>query len=264
MKLEIVLDKSYLRGSPAASIRRLCSDYRVIMPGALFYELLACSASDRARCYAKFPAVLNPVELVENVGVLLRYEARHRKPAASLYDRRAKILFEFNPKLAAGTFEFTQEQQEGIAKWRQEVAIEADIHAATCAVTHKWFPKILGASGRANPSVIAEVRQAVATDPKLVRLLYNSIRRRSMPRQSAIDSRWACFRWMQVHLLAALRHMETHGLDAAPRDRRQLEHDVLDIQYQIMGILAGRIATRDKNVIRVVSELAPKTMILLG
>lgn len=262
MKPEIVLDKSYLLGSSTATIRQLCSDYRVIMPGALFYELLACRASVRTRCYAKFPAVLNPVELVENVGSLLRYEARHQKPATSLYERRTRILFEFNPKLAAGTFEFTEEQQSGVERWRKEIAMEADVHAETCAVTHKWFPKILGSSGRANPSAIAEVRQAVANDSKMVRLLYNSIRRRSFPRQSLIDSRWACFRWMQAHLLATLRHIETHGVAAAPRDRLQLEHDVLDLQYQIMGIVAGRIATRDKNVLRVVSELAPAAVIL--
>lgn len=262
MKPVVVLDKSYLQGSTPESIRALCADYCVIMPGALFYELLTSSAPVRARSYAKFPAVLNPVELLENVGELLRHESRHRRPAIPLYQHRAKILFQFNPKLAAGTFELTAQQREGEMTWRREVAREADLHAEIGTVTHKWFPNTVGASGRVRASGIAEARHAVAHDPKMVRVLYNNIRRRSFPRQSEIDPRWAFFRWMQVHLLAALKHIQIHGIAATPRDRQKLEHDVLDMQYQIMGILAGRIATRDKNVVIVVSELAPAVEIL--
>jgi hypothetical protein len=262
VKSVIVLDKSYLQGSPPDTVKRLCAEYCVIMPGALFFELLTSSVPVRARCYAKFPDVVNPVQIVDHVGGLLNYESRSRRPAIPLYRHRERIAFRFNQKLALGTFELTAQQKRGEAKWRRQVASEADVHAAVCAVTHKWFPEIQGVSGRARPSAIAEARQAVAKDPSIVRERYGLIRRRSFPRESEIDSRWTFFRWMQVHLLSALRHIATHGIAAAPRNRQQLEHDVIDMQYQIMGILAGRIATRDGNIAKVVSDLEPKAEIV--
>ena len=262
MKPVVVLDKSFLQGSPPDCIRRLCADYCVIMPGALFWELLTCSDPIRARSYAKFPIKANPVALVEHVGVLLRYESQTRTPAIPLYARRKRMTFRFHAGVAAGGFQLTSPQRRGLVVWRREFARECDFHAEACMTTHRWFPGVVGASGRARRSGLEAVREAVATDHKMIRELYRTIRHRGMPFHTEIDPRWTHFRWMQVHLLATLRHISTHGLAKRPRDRQELEHDVLDMQYQIMGILAGRIATMDENIATVVSALAPNSMVL--
>jgi hypothetical protein len=40
MTADLVLDKSYLQGASPAEIHALCRSWRVIMPGALFFEYL--------------------------------------------------------------------------------------------------------------------------------------------------------------------------------------------------------------------------------
>jgi len=233
------------------------------MPEALFFELLTCSAAVRARCYAKFPAKDNPVALMPLVGELVRFEWRRRRPARPLYAHRLlKESFRFNARLAAGEFEFTTGHKRGIAAWRREVAEESDRHAELCRIIHRIFPGIVGQSGRARASGIAEARFIVANHRPMVREACRTFGRRLFPQAPDFDGRWVFFRWMQVHLLACLKHVSTHGINAPPRNRQQLEHDVIDMQYQILGTLVGRLASRDGNVKRVVSELVPEAAIV--
>lgn len=83
----LVLDKDYLQGSKPAAIEQLCRDYCVLMPEALFFELLTCSAAVRAS-FAKFPAQDNPVALMPRVSELVRFEWKKRRPARPLYAHR--------------------------------------------------------------------------------------------------------------------------------------------------------------------------------
>jgi hypothetical protein len=257
-----ILDKSFLRGGTPAELRSLCSKYCVLAPSALFYELFTCSKSIRSTCFSKFPPGLNPVELIQNVGNLLRYEARKHRPARPLFAHRAEILFEFNPGLGAGLFQFTSQHQRAIQRWRENIEVEADIHEEICKQTIAYFPEVIGASGRTNKAKIEELRQRVMNEPKVVRLLYNKFRKRSYPSKDIIGQSWALFVWTQVHLLAVLRKWKLNGVHAPYPDRTTLEHDVVDMQFQIMGILAGRIATRDKNIRNVVCGVAPRTEII--
>src|SRR5258707_316959 len=146
------------------------------MPGAIFFELLTGDPNERAKCFAKLPPVMNPVEIVEHVGRLLRFEARERKSAPPLYERRHRMLFNFNTKLADGTFVPTPEQKEGIGSWEKEVEREVESFRDRVAHTHRWFPAVEAASNRDRPVVIKEMQATIARDPKLVRKLYSSIR----------------------------------------------------------------------------------------
>ena len=263
MKPLVVLDKDYLQGSQPAVIEQLCRDYRVLMPEALFFELLTCSPAVRARCYAKFPANDNPVALMPIVSELLKVEQKTGRPARPVYAHRLlKESFRFNAKLAADNFEFTTGHRRGIARWRRDVAEDSDRHAVLCRTIHRIFPGIVGKSGRARASDIVNARWTVANRPRMVREACQTFGRRLFPQAPNFDGRWVFFRWMQVHLLACLKHAETHGIDAPPRDRQKLEHDVIDMQYQILGSLVGRLASRDGNVKRVVAELVPRALIL--
>jgi hypothetical protein len=109
---EIILDKSYLDAATPEQIQVLCSEHRVLMPDVLFYELTTTEDTSMRNCFNKFPDATNPVELIPNVGTLLRYELTTRKSCIPLYDRREKIVFNFNGRLRTGTFEFTKAQLE--------------------------------------------------------------------------------------------------------------------------------------------------------
>jgi hypothetical protein len=262
LKQEIVLDKSYLRGASSGSIHNLCSVFRVIMPGALFFELLTGDSVERAKCFAKLPPVMNPVEIVEHVGQLLRFEVRKKKPASSLYERRHRILFSFDPKLAAGTLIPTPQQEKRILSWEKEVEQQVDNFRGLVTHSHKWFPGIEGASNRDRPGVIKEIQAAIASDPKLVRKLYGSIRKKFFPKPAQLDSRWAFFRWMQVAAIGVLDHISRYGVGTDLAGARKLENEVVDMQYRVMGVLAGAIATRDKKCQQVFQMLLPDGLLI--
>ena len=260
---EIILDKSYLQGAPATSIHDLCRSFRVIMPGALFFELMTTPKLDeRRRCFAKLPDVMNPVEIVEHVGMLLRFESRKRKPSTPLYERRHRMLFKFNAKLASGTFQPTADQLRGIGSWEREVEEEVENFRNMVASTHHWFPEISKAPNRERRGIIQDIQAKVASDGRLVRTLYGQIRRRSFPRKDKLDSRWAFFRWVQVHLLAALDHIDRYGVGADLSNARNLENEVVDFQYRTMGVLAGAIATRDNKCKEVFKLLRPEGLLI--
>lgn len=259
----VVLDKDYLQGSKPAAIEQLCRDYCVLMPEALFFELLTCGRAIRSQCYAKFPAQDNPVALMPLVGKLIRFEWKKRKPARPLYAHRLlKESFRFNARLAAGDLEFTSGHERGIAAWRRDVDKDADRHVELCRTIHRIFPGIVGKSGRARASGIADARSMVANHLPMVREACRTFGHRLFPQAPDFDGRWVFFRWMQVHLLACLKHVSRRGIDKPPLDRQELEHDVIDMQYQILGTLVGRLASRDGNVKKVVSELLPDAVIL--
>jgi len=262
LRPEIVLDKSYLQGASPGAIHNLCATFRVIMPGALLFELLTGDPVEGARCFAKLPPVMNPVEIVEHVGWLLRFEIRKKKPASPLYERRHRILFNFNAKLAHGTFVPTPEQKDAIGRWEKEVEREVDAFRERVAHTHRWFPTIEAASNRERSSIIKEIQAAVARDPKLLRKLYSSIRKKSFPRSQQLDNRWAFFRWMQVHLIGDLDHIFRYGVGSDLAGARRLENEVVDLQYRIMGVLAGALATRDKKCQQVFQMLRPDGLLV--
>ena len=91
----IVLDKSFLDGANPQQIKSLCDDHTVLMPDVLFYELITTDEASRKPCFNKFPDTNNPVELIPNIGTLLRYELSTRKPCSPLYDRRENIVLIF-------------------------------------------------------------------------------------------------------------------------------------------------------------------------
>jgi len=262
MPRELVLDKSYLQGASADSIRQLCGEYRVIMPGALFFELLTGDPDERARCFAKFPRELNPVELVEHVGRLLRFETRNDRHCGSLYERRHRMLFSFNELLSRPSFMPTGEQQQGIASWCREVTEETESFRQRVARIHYWFPTIETASNRERPAVIAGLKEVVASDSRLIRRIYAHIRHGSFPRSASVNSRWAFFRWIQVHLLAALDHVCRYGVGSDLQVARGLENEVSDFQYRILSALAGGIATRDRKSQEVFRCLRPDGVLI--
>jgi hypothetical protein len=245
MKADIVLDKSYLEGASQDAIHHLCEQWRVIMPGALFFEHLTTEDPIGQRSFAKLPNTTNPVALVEHVGLLLRFEKNRKRPALPLYERRRMITYRFNEKLGLGTFTPTRDQQAGIARWKEEVAQEVENFRARVAQTHTFFPEIAQATNRERPAVIKKYQDVLARDPKAVRFLYTRIRPRYSPKPAKITERWAWFRWLQLHLIAALDHIQRYGVGSTLDNARDLDNEVIDLQYRVMAALTGAFATRD-------------------
>jgi len=257
MKADIVLDKSYLEGAPASSIRELCAQWRVIMPGALFFEHLTTQDPIGQRSFARLPQTTNPVAMVEHVGLLLRFEKNRKRPAIPLYERRRYITYRFSEKLGQGTFTPTRGQQAGIAQWQAEIRSGVNNFRARVADTHAWFPEIAEATNKERPATIRRYQERLARDPKAVRFIYTRIRPRYAPKPAAITERWAWFRWLQVELIAVLDHIQRYGVGSTLATARDLDNEVIDLQYRVMAALTGAFATRGKRNIETFQLVQP-------
>lgn len=140
----VVLDKSYLEGVGSDRIKSLCDEHTVLMPDVLFYELMTTSEHSRKRCFKHLPGTDNPVELIPNVGSLMRFELNTHQPSTPLYDRRLKIRFIFNKNLKTEAFQFTPLQFKSMQQWQQLVSQETTRFFQLAMLVPCFFPRLNG------------------------------------------------------------------------------------------------------------------------
>ena len=74
------------------------------------------------------------------------------------------------------------------------------------------------------------------------------------------------YRWVQVQLLYVLELLEKHGrlipemLTRSQRER--LRHDVIDMEYLILGVLQGALASKDRRMRTMFTLLRPDGAVL--
>jgi hypothetical protein len=261
----IILDKSYLDAATPQQIKTLCDDHRVLMPDVLFYELTTTKEISRRRCFNKFPDTTNPVELIPNVGTLLRYELSTRSPCTPLYDRREQVEFSFNCGLRSGTFEFTDEQMD--AKKAQEAIVGKDTKEffELAMMVAAFFPQINDIPYSALQNEIKAAKTQVAMDIFTVRSIYKRLLERDeIPNPilpESLDPNWAYFRWVQVRCLYSLdlifRYQGRLPPDPSVQFWTRAEHDMLDSEYVILATLSGSLASNEKRMIEFFHLLQP-------
>ncbi|HVT18352.1 MAG TPA: hypothetical protein VHQ90_19515 [Thermoanaerobaculia bacterium] len=260
-KMPVVLDKSFLVGSTPTDMADLCAEYLVLMTEALFFELLLGPARECQEGFRKFPTTTNPVELVAHVGTLLAYEAAEHSPATPLTDRLRPVNFRFNEKLATGSFVLTSQQVAGANDWRAFVAELAAGFKERSAALPNWFPALAGYKPGMPSTVIEDVGEAVASDGALIRSIYDSFRPSSFPAGSEIEGGWAGFRWTQVQLLYGLEYIRRYGPNSK-MEAKAIQHDVIDMQYVITGVLGGAMASHDGFPRAVFRRLLPEGLLI--
>lgn len=253
----VVLDKNFLQGAPGAAVMALATSHRLVMPSALFYELLTTSAEARRRCFAKLPQSENPVVLVDHIGILLRHESATGTPSGKPSGHRIQFRFRFNERLLAEDYELPDEARAVLEEQRADVESDVRQLIELAEMTPSLFPGLLAgttaeqnAARRRAEAAIGQLEQIhrfySALQPVLPELRY--------PIVSDRFKKWAFLRWLQVLMLFALdlfvryRGKLRDGL--TPNVLERLEHDVHDAQILAMGALEGAIATREKKLVQ--------------
>lgn len=253
----VVLDKNFLQGASGSAVLALARNHQLVMPGALFYELLTTSVEVRQRCFAKLPRTDNPVVLVEHIGVLLSHESATGKPSGKPSGHRIDFRFRFNERLLAEDYELPGEAKAALEE--QTTDVESDVRQLIdlTEMTPLLFPGLLvgttaqqHAARRRAEAAIGQLEQIhkfySVLQPVLPELRYPVI--------SEKFKKWAFLRWLQVLMLFALdlyvRHQGKLRDALTPRLLERLEHDVHDAQILAMGVLEGAIATREKKLLQ--------------
>jgi len=249
---EIVLDKSYLDGAPAAEVAKMCDGYTALMPQELFFEMMTTCPESQRRCFAKLPNRDSPVALIPPVGVLVDFERQNQRPCVPLSRHRvAWGRYAFNRRLRDGSFVPSVEDGRVLAGWQSQVEADTKTFMTTCLSVADVFPDLSRLHQTELAAAVEKVRQRIAVDHDLVRTIYGAGAPPDAPPADQIDTRWAVFRYYQCRLLAAVRMFGRYR-GAIPEVAgsgfwRRAEHSMQDIYYVILGSLAGGLATLDKE-----------------
>lgn len=266
---KIVLDKSFLDGASGHQVRDVLVQHHALVIEPLFYELMTTDHPVRqSRAFNKFPREAGAFTLIPNMGTLLCYEFEKKKAVNTLDACAIKGRHIFNEALRDGSYVPTDRVRNDILNWQAEVERATDTFVRMCKSVHHFFPTLNGIQLRELPSAIAMARQAVATDPARLRAIYEEIRGwealDAKVDGSVLDKQWATFRFLQCHLLAALRIFGRYGghLPETPNFRLHAEHCTHDLEYVLVASLVGAIATNDREVEEDFRMLCPDGMVV--
>ncbi|MBC3806209.1 hypothetical protein H8K52_02470 [Undibacterium seohonense] len=264
MKQGLILDKCFLEGVSKSRLLELSNQYKLIVSGPLFYEMLTTRSTSRVRCFRKLPSKRNPVLLVEHIGILLRKEIEHSRPAGKPSNNRINIDFEFNARLLEADYQLPIESARALDHQSLELRSELYQIIELSKTSESLFGSLLTGTqeeqdrAKQNAEILIancdEVRNFFGTlespDPNL-----------PYPSAQNINSSWALLRWLQVRMLFALDiHLRYQDqvdemLTAGVLDR--LEHDLHDMQHLTLGLLEGAFATNEKKLQRWWNLLLP-------
>ncbi len=258
--MEIVIDKSYLQGASPDKIRGLCAEHTVLFIETLLYELLTTEAAVQRTCFGKLSKENDNVIVVPCTGPLFRHEMERQRPASPLIDHRVQITFQ---SLVDGVFSRPLNQHPALAKWRLEVQREIDTFHQVAIGIAEWCPALLNAPGQVLSEACDDLKRQACSDVDVVRKIYRSLNLEGFPCAALLDSSWALFRWVQMHLLFGLDYIRRYGFADLAAVPKRLEHDVHDLQYALFGTLCGALATKDTEVAQNFKLACPDGTVLL-
>lgn len=260
----VVLDKSYLEGVSGKEVLALRERRRLLMSGALFYELLDTSTEQRRKCFGKLPQVVNPVILVDHVGDLLRRELRDQRPCGKPSKCAIDITFRFNSALLTDSYELPEEARQVMQEEVESLDGERTRLIDLSETASSLFSSLL----EGNDAQRAQAREGALrtiADVEWVTGFYAQLAspdpNAPFPDPSIVGPEWAHLRWLQVQLLftldlyvryqGQLRETLTEGVYLG------LEHDLHDAQGLALGVLEGAFATREKKLAKWFALLRP-------
>ncbi len=274
-KSTVVLDKNYLQSAPYQEIRALCAR-GASMPDVLFFELMS-NEENRHKCFRKLPEGENPLVLLPGVSELMRMEVRNNRPCGIPSRNPEVARYQFNKKLADGTFLLDAEQQALVAEKRTELRADVGGLVQRVEAVAAMFPQLLGGRDSDRKAFKKSVEKTIGANREQLMRFYASLELppldgKAFPPAERLTPNWAIYRWLQVNLLMGVDLFYRYKLTLRDKDvmteklATELENDILDSHYVIVGSLEGALATGDKNVrrlwwlIRAKGELIPASL----
>lgn len=258
-----ILDKCFVQGTPTLLMHELCQSRRAIMPDVLFYEMITCEEPDRSTCFAKFPPIADPVVVVPNVGSLLRAEIEHRRPCARPSNHALTIPYRFHPKLASGAYAFPASAQAALEEARATAHEDLGRFIDMINVAPLVFPDVFkkGLQDEARRAIRDDAMEQIVNDPAVVRTALAQLKGPiEHLHDCALGPDWLHFRWLQVKLAATLDLAMRYGEiqpPLTPKRTHELGNFMMDLQYVMLALLEGGLASRDAWLMGLFRRLRP-------
>ncbi|MGB0743450.1 MAG: hypothetical protein ACPGSB_02890 [Opitutales bacterium] len=237
MKPPIVVDKSYAHSSNPRRLMQLAEEFTVLVPSAFFYEVARTELEKRRKAIHAFPEFQ-----MLHILSLMRMEVESRSPLMQI-DYRAH---EFNPDFVSGKREFSIDEEqifeayetgalsENMASWKQ---------VPNCGVygfSREEMRSVLDGSIEDFAEVCRELCRV-----ERIREIASGL---NITVADELDGRWLYFRYLQAKFIYGLCYQRLYhaGRGNIPGNKN-LEHDIHDMEYLILGLHAGCLATKESQ-----------------
>ena len=265
----IILDKSYLQGTPGNRFKELSEQFQFLMPDVLFYELISSpDVSERSICFQKFPQTTNPIPLVKSVSDLLRKELATHKPAGLPSENLLKANYRFNPELSEGSYILSDALKTAIHESEAELDRDMSMYMDFTSL-ETVFLHIHSRTDEERNIYKSECERYITDNSEELGKALSSLEPAdgmTVPTQQNLNKDWTLLRWLQVRLLFNLDLYDRYGKvksnGLTQKSEEKLKNDVLDMRYLIMGVLQQGFATNDNKLIKLFNLLCPDGKLL--
>jgi hypothetical protein len=264
MQALVVLDKSFLQSVGLAQLQYYVNNgWLFAVPEIFFYEHLRKWDEWRLANLRKLKAIESRVVLLPGVGEMFRAESRDLKPAKQVIrmDTKRLVLNErFNSR---GAFFQLDGETKRISDQRTR-----EFEERLDTIVEVWrdfsrLPPLKDIKDSEIPERVREMSIDVRDDIDDIRGFYRNHRIDVYPPPEVIDVDWAFFRWHQVMLLGGLDFYESYGV-ATPFKREKIFNELIDLEYLILAILVGGLASNDKRMVKRFKFMCRDGLVLRG
>ena len=273
----IIVDKSYVQA--AGSLSEIQRNWSLLFPDAFFFEVASTNPSARQSCLSKLRELRGNggVYVVSNVGELFRKEIHDLVCAGQPSENLVQGL-DLDAFFGAQFDDLTKARRDALALTEIEFDQEVDALIEKANTLHGHIQGTSNGSTEQRKKAYGLARQEVAQDRDFIAKFFAEVLcggayappgarfLMQIAQTGAFGPEWALYRWTQVTLLYALELLEKHG-QLAPeklttKQREKFQHDVIDMQYVVLGVLQGALASKDKRMRAMFKLLRPDGAVL--
>lgn len=259
----IIIDKSWIDGASIQKITDLTKYGILVISAVLAYELLTSSNENRQiEIFKKLNSVKDKIRLMEHPGQLLLFEKNENKPAKQINHFFLPANFEFDSNLLKQRNTFSKEQIEIIEKFKNRWEIEGTklfIESGLSGL--HYFPELREIGSGKKREAYMCAYDKILTNDKFIKKVYTDIqtnnKSENFPSVNILNSHWVIYKWIQVQLLYNIDFVRKYGHYNKIPESERYQHDNIDMDYLILGLVSGSIATNDKDIKYFFKNLLP-------
>lgn len=274
----IVIDKSYAQG--VRSLRHLHDQWQLLFPDTFFFEVASTDSRARELCLSKLRELhrRDAVRVAPNLGEMLRQEI-NRLGRAGLPSENLVLGLDLDTFFGMRFDDLSAARRHALAATATDFDRDVDGLIERVNMLQKIVRGIAqGTTDQRRKAAFNAAKETIAKDRNFVTRFFadfvcsgkhappGASLLADVARSGAFGPEWTIYRWVQVQLLYGLDLVERHGpLTAAGltvKQRKRLRHDVTDIEYVVLGVLQGALATNDGRMRDMFTRLRPEGVLL--
>ena len=246
--MNIVVDKSFLRSCKKSEITELCKQNNLLMTESLLYELLKDS-NNRMNLFLKFDQD-RLYSLIPNMFTALEYEIKYQIPFGLPSKHIVIRDYSNHSNFISLDFEFSSKQINQINNrkiWLDEYK--------------ELFLNIIDNTMKNKNVLVFDALIDNCYSKSFIIKQYEELKFDKFNiKPSNIDNNWAIYIWLQLmniySINLAYKYESIDTIRESSKAQEKITHDLLDMEYLLMGLLENCIASNDKNIVKLFKRIS--------